>query len=902
MIRMIQSKSARHAKEYYSDALSKSDYYTSDQELPGYWSGRVAARLGLDGAATTKESFSALAENCHPVTGAKLTPRTDSNRTVGYDINFHCPKSVSLLHAFAGDDHVLEAFRASVAETMQEIEKDAKTRVWRKKGGRRVCEDMTTGELIWGTFIHQTARPVEGHLPDPHLHAHAFVQNVTWNAEEERFKAGQFRDIKRDMPYYQARFHMTLAQRLAALGYGIRRTEKSFEIEGVSPEAIALFSKRTDEIGRVAKEKGITDPAALGELGARTRGKKTKGLSMAELKAEWRAQIEGLGGSAIDGIDNPARSEPQPKEDGMTAEECVDFAIQHCFVRASVMSMHQIQEIAFRHALGSGVTAAEIAAAFTADERIIRVKDSGRMMCTTREVLREEKRMIALAREGRGAFAPLYREPPPLAASGQQARAISHVLTTTNQVSIIMGAAGSGKTTLMTEAVAKIEAAGTGVLVVAPTVDARDVLRESGFKDAETVAHLLLNKDLQAQLKGKALWVDEAGLLGTTDTLGIMELAKRSNARVIFGGDTRQHASVVRGDALRILNTVGGIRAAEVNKIYRQRDRDYRAAVEDLAKGKVREGFDKLDCMGAIVEADQADLAGRLVEDYIASVKAKKDTLVISPTHAQGQAITERIRQRLRTEGLLGKREVTIERLRNLNLTDAQKSDERNYRDGQVVQFSQNVAGFQRGSRWSVEETAAGIRLRNGEGDIMSLPTRHSDRFEVYAPEQLALSKGDKVRITHEGFDAQRKRLTNGQALDVVSVTKKEVLLKSRKGKTVFAIAPDFGHIAHGHCITSHASQGKTVDRVFIYQPEGTFAATDAKQFYVSISRGKEEARLYTDDKEGLLARASELGERKSAVELVGGRAMKLDFVTLQQRAEQNRTQHSKDKEHGIDR
>ena len=33
MIRMIQSRSAGHAKAYFADALSKSDYYLNDQEL-----------------------------------------------------------------------------------------------------------------------------------------------------------------------------------------------------------------------------------------------------------------------------------------------------------------------------------------------------------------------------------------------------------------------------------------------------------------------------------------------------------------------------------------------------------------------------------------------------------------------------------------------------------------------------------------------------------------------------------------------------------------------------------------------------------------------------------------------------------------------------------------------------
>ena len=189
MIRMIQSSSASHAKAYFSDALIKSDYYLNDQELQGRFNGRLANRLGLNEPAS-KDTFFALCENRNPVTGDPLTPRTKEDRTIGYDINFHCPKSVSILHALAKDDHIMEAFKASVSDTMRDIEADSKTRV-RKSGNQ---EDRDTGELIWADFTHQTARPVDDHSPDPHLHSHCFVFNATWDEQE---KTDQGRQIQR---------------------------------------------------------------------------------------------------------------------------------------------------------------------------------------------------------------------------------------------------------------------------------------------------------------------------------------------------------------------------------------------------------------------------------------------------------------------------------------------------------------------------------------------------------------------------------------------------------------------------------------------------------------------------------------------------------------------------------
>lgn len=865
MIRMIQSRASGHAKKYFSDALVKSDYYVSDQELPGFWQGKLAERLGLSGD-TTKETFFALCENRHPQTGENLTPRTKVDRRIGYDINFHCPKSVSILHAFSGDDHILSAFRESVTETMQAIEADAQARV--RKGG--AYADRNTGELAWAHFVHQTARPVEGALPDPHLHSHCFVFNATWDDVEGRIKAGEFGEIKHDMPYYQSHFHKVLADKLTDLGYQVRKTDKSFEIEGVPQQVIDLFSKRTDEIGRAAKEKGITDLKEKSELGARTRAKKQKGANMNDLIKEWRGQIMGLvPESAIEG-GKAVRFAPLKEASNLTAQGCLDYAVSHCFERYSVMDGRRILETAYQRAIGcSGVSAEEIHRLFQEDKRIIHIEEKGRTLCTTKEVLMEERRMVELARSGQGAMIPLYSVAPDLALSGQQKTAVEHILTTPHRVSIIRGAAGSGKTTLMQEAVGKIEESGKRVITVAPTAYAsRGVLREKGFDDATTVAHLLTDKNLQATLKNQVLWVDEAGLLGTKDMTALLELTKEQNARLILAGDTRQHASVVRGDALRILNTVAGIRTAEVSKIYRQTRADYRAAVQDLSEGRIAEGFERLDGLGFIKAAGE----DALVKDCVAVIKRGKSALVVSPTHAQGDEITVSIRGELRNQGLLGKKEIEASSLKNLNLTEAEKSDPRNFDLGQIVQFNQNAPGFMRGSQWTVAETTQRhVRLRNGDGTAKALPLGMADRYDVFTQESIPLSSGDKIRITKNGFDQGRHRLNNGDMLTVVSVSKRgAILLRNEGSKAVYTVDKNFGHLAHAHCITSHASQGKTVDEVFIYQPAATFPATDAKQFYVSVSRARDKAHIYTDDKEELLAHAERLRERQSALELVG--------------------------------
>src|SRR5277367_4619501 len=319
MIRISQKNSAESAKSYYATA----DYYTEGQELVGSWGGKGASRLGLEGT-VDKFSFERLCNNLDPRTGAPLTVRTRTERRVGYDFTFSVPKSVSLLYAMSGDQGIMDAFRAAVDETMREIETEMKTRV--RMGGKD--ENRTTGNMVWAEFIHTTSRPIDG-LPDPQLHAHVFAFNTTYDDEEQRWKAGQFRELKRDAPYFQAAFRARLAGKLQDLGFGVERKRDDFEIAGMSADMLKRFSRRTAVIEKVAKEKGITDPDRKAELGAETRERKESAISWEKLRKEWNARLSDKERKAVASVHRrehvPARPE---RGEGLA----VDHAIEHSFV------------------------------------------------------------------------------------------------------------------------------------------------------------------------------------------------------------------------------------------------------------------------------------------------------------------------------------------------------------------------------------------------------------------------------------------------------------------------------------------------------------------------------------------------------------------------------------------
>lgn len=814
MLRIIQNSSASGAKSYYSTA----DYYSEGQELVGHWRGDAATRLGLSGE-VTKSAWDALCDNRDPTTGMSLTVRRKVERRVGYDFNFHVPKSVSLLYGLTGDERILSAFRDSVDATMRDMEAEMKTRV-RQNGNN---EDRTTGNMIWGEFVHTTARPVDG-VPNPHLHAHCFVFNVTWDKSESRWKAGQFADLKRDAPYFEAKFHARMARRMEELGLQTERTRTGWELSDIPPAAIKRFSRRTALIEATAKELGL-DGDAKDELGAKTRESKRKELSLAELRREWQSRLPSDERDALafaaGKIGGPAIAE-RPD----AGRDAADYAALHCFERAAVVPERKLMATALKRGIGSA-SPESIEGALSRRDLIWAERD-GRRMVTTREVLAEERDMIAFARDGRGACPRLGSGTHVFARdwlNEQQRRAVKHVLESPDLVIIIRGAAGTGKTSMMHEAAEAIEARGTRVFVFAPSADAsRGVLRSEGFDNAETVARLLVDQELQALVRGSVIWVDEAGLVGTRTMAELFSLADQLDARVILSGDRRQHGSIERGSALRLLETEAGLRPAEIRDIQRQKG-NYKQAVQALSEGRTAEGFRELDRLGWIEEAAEGERYKALAADYVVTVTSGQSALVVSPTHVEGARINAEIRGKLKDAGLLGKDEREFRVLRNANMTQAERSDAFSYLPGDVLVFHQNGKGHTKGDR-----------VIAGDGP---LPLDQAARFQAYHPDSIRLAAGDMLKISRNGQTADGKhRLSNGGLYRVREFTDAgDIVLENG-----WVVSRDYGHFTHGYCVTSHVSQGKTVDVVLIGQSSRSFPASSREQFYVSVSRGKRRA------------------------------------------------------------
>jgi len=899
MLRVYQSKSAAQAKDYFSTELTQGDYYTAPsgdgQEIAGSWGGKAASMLGLSGT-VDQDSFNQMVDNINPLTGGRLTAHNKDNRRPGYDLTFNAPKALSLLYEHTQDERLLGSFREAVHSTMESIEESMYARV--RKGGK--SEDRKTGNLAYAEFVHFTARPVEGMAPDPHLHAHCFVMNATHDEQEDQWKAGQFGVIKRDAPYFEAMFHSHLAKSLSDMGLNIERDGKFWTIKEIDKSTLDKFSNRTEQIEEYAKEKNVISAKGKDALGQKLRSQKVGGLTKDILRENWNDRLEKHEREILDNLLTDHLDGEGNNSDYISAYECVDYAINHQLERQSVIPLSRLKETALRYGVGQ-VNPEQIEQAFNERDDLITIEKNGsglhsREMATTENILMEEKVIIQFTKNGYASQDKLnkdyqigkvkdYVNDTKFELGKEQKKVIKNLLNSRDRIMAMEGKAGTGKTTTLATLIDGIEQGGSSAVVLAPTADAAyDTLKKDGdsyqcesMQNAHTLARYFVDERLWKNSKDAVLLVDEAGLMSVDDMHTLYAMAHAHNNRIVLIGDTSQHNSVNRGDALRILQKEARLEPLALENIRRQKGK-YKEAVNSISRGRIMKGFDKLDKLEAISEESDADTRYKMLADkYADIVDSGQSVLTVSPTHAEGNKVTTAIRDSLKERGHINSKEKSVTRYKNLHFTKAERSDIHNYQKGQMIRFQQNATNIKKGEQFIVKEVNKdNVIIENDAGKKQSLDLSKSNslvsRFNIYKREDISLSSGDRIRITEGGKSKDKKRINNGAIYQVKDINKDgDIVLSNGR-----VLDHKKGNYDYGYVTTSHASQGKTVDHVLIAQSSDYSGASSAEQFYVSVSRGKHSVELFTDDKDELREQIQNSSQRISATELTG-RKSRLD-------------------------
>jgi conjugative relaxase-like TrwC/TraI family protein len=852
MFTAVAHKNLAEAESYFDEHLAQNDYYAAGEIRPGQWIGAGAEHLGLKDN-VTREQFHALCENLNPQNDERLTQRQlkADKRRVFFDFTCAPPKSVSVLAVTLDDERLVTAHEESARIAFRELETFAATRV--RKQGR--LTDRTTGNLVAAAFVHNSSRAL-----DPQLHTHFTVFNATFDETEKCWKALEARGMYDAIRYGTAVYRNELAKRVQQIGYRIQPAKNGFQIEGVSDGVLQQFSKRAQQRDAVVKEmeEKLGRKLSNNEISHavhQSRAKKVKGISTAEVRERQLAQLSLDQRQSLQTLRTSASPSSLPRI-ALVENQVLNHAVAHVFERKSVVPEHELLSVALSHRLGA-VDLNHLKAAVKHLEGLVKTERG----FSTKEIVATELALIQTVNVGCDSVSPLHPGYRPADWLGEdQRRAIYHVLRTSDRITGLRGLAGSGKTTALRELVAACKEANIEPLFCAPTAAATDVLRKEGF-EAKTLQSLLLSKPVLTERQ--LIVLDEAGAVGMDDMKRLFDYAH--DARIILSGDTGQHASVARGDALRILERHSDFKSGQLTAIRRQRKADYRKAVELAAQKRTVEAFAQLERMAAITEvlADgHHDLHDAASKSYLKAMDENKSMLLVAPTWAEIETVTEKVRAELKSSGRLALEEKEFRVFDSLSWTEAQKRDARQYRPGMAIHFHRRGHGFEKGEIVQVVAVENdSLKVQHMDGSENIFPLGASIVCDVGEKRKLRVAAGDKLLLQANAV-AVRKHFVNGELVEVKAIQGDSILLADGR-----VIPADYRNFTHGYALTSHAAQGKTVDEVLLVASSHSLPAINQEQFYVSISRGRERCQIFTDDSDLLRSHITRSSARLAAVE-----------------------------------
>ncbi len=852
-----------HEREFASE---RQNYWSRDQQGHSEWQGKLAEQWGLNGS-VGNEHFARLTEGQHPHMEAQLVRHqvsktyegkigkevTSVEHRAGWDATFSAPKSVSLTALVGGDERVREAHRESVRVALAELEKYTQARIG------NVHAPETTGKFVAATFEHDTARPVDGYAA-PQLHTHAVIFNVT-ERDNGQTRALQPQELFASQRYATSVYRSELSMRLQGLGYELERGKHGQpEIKGYTKEYLEASSPRREQIKDHLREMGIDGAGAAQVAAHRTRDSKEL-LSPGEVLERHR-NLAAQYGHQADRVVAEARERGQRHvyEPDRIAQQAVTYARDHLFERSAVLDRRELLEAALNRGMGE-TTYAHIRQEFAqrAARGEFRTVGAGQQY-TTAAMLRMEREIVTRMQEGnqRGMSDPMLVSPqiriatedrhPELNASQHQV--VNDVFLSREKIVGLDGIAGAGKTTALAVIREGAEAQGYKVEGFAPTSRAAQKLADAGMETSTLQKHLARGQ--QPDTGERRLYVLDESSLASTKQMHEFVNRLHPNDRVLLVGDRRQHEAIEAGRPFAQLQDAG-MKTVKLEEIIRQKDPELKQVVEQLARGEVRGAVQGLERQGRVHE-----IAGR--EERIAAIakeyaKSPEGTLVVSPDNRSRVEINERIRAEMQERGSVSKDEHRIAALvPRQDLTGPERTWAARYEFNDVVRYARasKETGMERGEYARVTSVDADKNLLTvvrADGSELTYDPRRQQGVSVYREEPRSFAVGDRIQFTAPANDL---KIANRELGTVEAIEQDgQMRLKLDGGRNVQLDPREHPHLDHGYAVTSHSSQGQTAERVLVHV-DTELAAKDllnSRMAYVAVSRGADDAQLYTNDR-----------------------------------------------------
>jgi conjugative relaxase-like TrwC/TraI family protein len=769
------------------------DYYASRGETPLLWGGMGAESLGLVGPVDSP-SYDAIygpGGACDPKTGERLV----NAKRPGMELVIAAHKSVAELGVLGRMDDmhaIMDAERDATLEYLDQLTQE--------RGGRRgvaAIPTATTG-LVYAHARHATTR-----AGDPGPHDHVLLANLIEMRDEKGGTKAPDTTLWREHLHAATMVgRVASARKAVELGYGIEADRGPsgklghWKIQGIPDKALAVHSKRSEEINQAVAEKGFDSYQARSVAARDTRSTK-RHTGVDELLPVWRKELSDAGfptEQLVADIDQAG----------------IKYAREHTGQRFSDQGLRQMAErvlgpdgtlsqrkvFAKRDVIVAvaprvfGLPAVELE---KATDRVLRDPDaipllgvpraSERAYATASVIATERFIEQAVERGVENLHAARVRSEVAEAALGRQLAVLGSPLTPGQQaavfgiatsgrrVELVEGVAGSGKTTVMAAVRDAFESDGFTVVGTSTSGQAARTLgEEAGLSESRTLASLRwrLEHHKMRLTPNHVLVLDEAGMASDRDIAFLLDQARWAKTKVVMVGDDRQLGAIPVGGALGALVERHGGVVHVLDQNVRQHDEAERAALAELRAGDVN----------------------RAVEFYV----------------DQHRLTTERTRD----EALA-------------KLVDRWAGDA--LRDADAAMFAWRRANVAELNRLAREQMMAHGRVHGPE-----LVTNQGARYAA----------GDRIIALAPLAEGQIVTSERGVVTEV-DLEEQRLIVEMENGRRFQleqeAIATQ---LAHGYATTVHRSQGATHDIAHVFEDGG-----GRELAYVAMSRAREWTELY---------------------------------------------------------
>jgi conjugative relaxase-like TrwC/TraI family protein len=839
------------------------------------------------------DPFQRLAEGQHPVTGAPLvrhrTPCTYTNERghsvttmahrAGWDATFSAPKSVSLTALVGGDQRVRRAHEESVGVALDELERYVQARL-----GNHPAE--ATGGWVAARFEHDSARPVDGYAA-PQLHTHVVVFNLT-QTETGKIRPVQPRELYKTQQYATAVYRAELAIRLQDLGYAIERGEHGQpEIHGYSAAYLEASSPRRQQIEAYLEQQN-RHGAGPAQIAAHQTREAKQDRSPEEVQRQHREMAQAFGDQPAHVVQTAHEQayDLAPHVAHLTAHAAVTFAKDRNLERTAVVDERAI----LRDALTLGMGTLPFAAVSSEFEHRVEAGEfvevnqrpgaPGRAF-TTREMIALERETIQAMQRGQHCLPELASWTVREEIAGDDAHlnesqraAVDQILASHDQILALDGIAGAGKTTALAAVRQAAERDGYQVEGFAPTSRAAQQLEEAGIESGTLQRHLARAEESHSH--DKRLYVLDESSVASTKQLHAFLHRLGPDDRVLLVGDVRQHQSVDAGRPYQQLQEAG-METARLDAIVRQRDPALRAIVEQLARGEIRGAVHQLETQGRVHEIpDREARLAAIAREYL---RQPDGTLIVSPDNRSRLEINQVIHQARQTEGQVAAQQRHVRVLvARQEVTGADRQWAAHYHVGDVVRYTKgsHTHGLASGEYARVVQVNAEdnhVTVRREHGRRVTYDPRRLQGVTLYREEDRAFAVGDRVQLTAPN---RERHLANRELGAIEQMQAKDELhLRLDSGRTVALNLREHPHLDYGYAVTSHSSQGQTADRVLVHidLERAGEQLVNQRLAYVSLSRGRFDAQIYTNDRTRLAAALDRDVSHRAAIEPTRGPA-----------------------------